>query len=100
MAELRLSPKANADLEDITVYSLGHFGRAAAGRYLSAFESAFEILERYPESGAVYPGIVPNVRWTRCGSHRIFYRVEKDIVAVVRVLHFARDTKLAFSSQH
>jgi plasmid stabilization system protein ParE len=70
MAELRLTPEANADLEDITVYRLDQFGRATADRYLSAFESAFEILERYPESGAVYAGIVPDVRWTRCGSHR------------------------------
>jgi plasmid stabilization system protein ParE len=36
----------------------------------------------------------------RCGSHRIFYRVEEDIVTVVRVLHVARDAKLAFISQH
>jgi len=100
MVELRLTPEANADLEDITLYSLDQFGRATADRYLSAFESAFEILERYPESGAVYVGIEPDVRWTRCGSHRIFYRAEEDIVTVVRVLHFARDVMLAFSNQH
>ena len=100
MAELRLTPEANADLEDITRYSLDQFGRATADRYLSAFESAFESLERYPESGAVYAGIVPDMRWTRCGSHQIFYRVEDDIVTVVRLLHFARDAKPALSSQH
>jgi toxin ParE1/3/4 len=100
MAELRLTSEANADLGDIISYSLDQFGRATADKYLSALESAFEILERYPESGGIYAGIVPDVRWALCGRHRIFYRVEEDIVTVVRILHFARDAKRALGSQH
>lgn len=100
MAELRLTPAANTDLEEITVFSIGNFGRAMADRYLSEFEAVFGLLERYPDSGPIHPGITPQVRSIKCGSHRIFYDVAEDVVTVVRILHFARDAKRVLGSQH
>ena len=99
MAELRLTPQASADLEDITVFSIASFGEAIAGKYLGEFEALFGLLEKYPESGSTYAGIVPPVRSIKCGSHRIFYSVGEDVVTVIRILHFAQDAKRMLS-QH
>ena len=87
MAELRLTPEASADLEEIVVYSVQHCGQPTADRYLKSFEVAFEILEQFPDSGPIYQRIVPPLRSMKCGSHRIFYKVTGDVVTVIRVLH-------------
>jgi toxin ParE1/3/4 len=100
MAELRLTPEASIDLEEIVAYSVECFGQATADRYLRDFEAVFEILEQFPDSGSIYQGIAPPLRSMRCGSHRIFYKVIESALTVVRVLHFARDAKQALDNRH
>lgn len=48
---LRLSRKAQADLDEIRDYGLEWFGAARAIRYLDAFEQAFRRIQAYPALG-------------------------------------------------
>jgi plasmid stabilization system protein ParE len=45
----------------------------------------------YPRSGAPHE-VRQGMRSLAVGSHRVFYRIEDNAVAVVRVLHKAVDT--------
>ncbi len=90
MAEVRLSAAARADLVDIRRYSLAQFGGPAADRYFLGFKRLFALLADRPSIGAVEPEFGPAVRRLTQGSHRIFYRLDGDMVRVMRILHHAR----------
>jgi toxin ParE1/3/4 len=89
MAEVILSPEASADLNDILIYGLINHGEATASTYLRGFNAAFKRLEDYPLSGQ----IDEEIGFRRCHyrSHRVFYRVNKDMVLIVRIIHHSRD---------
>lgn len=95
MVRLDYSADAVADIDEITAFSVEHFGRAVADEYLTGLEVACGKLALYPEMAAVYPRIRPEIRCFSYRSHRIFYRFDAGIVLVVRVLHHAQDVKRA-----
>ena len=90
---LELSRKAQADLDAIRDFSLEQFGAARAVAYLDAIEQAFRRILSFPEIGALHPELEPAVRSLGCQRHRVFYRVEGEVVVVVRVLHAAMDAR-------
>lgn len=90
--EVRLRPEAEEDLADAASwYEDQHpgLGQAFLDRVLSAFES---IAER-PE---IYPTVHRSTRRTLI--HRfpfgIYYRIEKDSIGVVAVIHGSRNPRL------
>lgn len=87
MPDLRITPEASLDLEDIMISSLHHFGETVAERYFEQIERTMLRLCDFPNSGVVYPGTRPPVRYATSGSHRIFYTPENGGVTVWRVLH-------------
>jgi toxin ParE1/3/4 len=89
MKELTLLSDARAYLRAIERYSNDLFGRAVAIVYMNRVERALDRLMDYPESGPVYPGIRPPVRYLSVGSHRIFYDFDGERISVTRVLHQA-----------
>jgi plasmid stabilization system protein ParE len=62
-------------------------------QFLSAVNSAFDAVERYPEMFARVHGEVRRALVARF-PYAVFYRVESNRVAVLTVLHTARDPKL------
>lgn len=93
MTRLVFSRDASADIADIMAFSVTQFGEAVAADYMDGLEIACELLREYPEMAAVYPRMKPEMRCLIYRSHRIYYRVEREEVLIVRVLHRARDTK-------
>ena len=89
MRQLVLLAGARADLLAIERFSLEEFGPAVADSYMSRIEHALDRLLDFPESGPVYPGIRPTVRYLSVGSHRIFYDFDGKRISVARVLHQA-----------
>ncbi len=89
MAEVILSPEASADLDDIFVYGLINHHEAAAAVYLYGFNAAFKRLKDYPFSGQIDEET--GFRRWHYRSHRIFYRVDRDVVLIVRIIHHSRD---------
>ena len=86
MARYRLSQRAKQDLRRIYRYGVFEFGERQADRYYVEFLNRFEQI-------ATQPYLYPAVDLTRegyrrsvSGSHSIYYRVEIDIVEIIRIL--------------
>jgi len=87
---LVIQPRADSDLAEIDRYSFENFGAEVAEAYMDGLESAFDRLLAYPESGPVFPGIRPQIRYLSSGKHRIFYDYDGQTISVVRILHQAQ----------
>lgn len=93
MASLRLSPPARADLAAIDEYSTDQFGDEVAAIYSRGFKAVFDQLRRHPRLGEAKPKLGKGIRQITHRQHRIFYRVEGDVVQIVRVVHHAMDAR-------
>jgi len=92
MAEVRRSPQAETDLEMILI-DLNQKYRSAAERYAAAFDEKSQTLARFPEIGRLRPEIAPNVRSTLVHPYVVFYRLEGEVVQIIRILHGKRDLR-------
>lgn len=63
------------------------WGEAQAGKYLSEIESCCKRLAETPLSGRACEKVRPGLRRMEQGKHVIFYRVQREGILVVRVLH-------------
>lgn len=97
MAEIHLSKAARRDLVDIRLYSIAQFDADTVDRYFEGFDNAFALLVEHPRAGAPTPQYGKAMRCLVHDKHRIFYRVEKGRVLIVRVLHHARDARRAMA---
>ena len=85
-------PKVGRDL----AAGFGYYEEQAQGlgeQFLSAVNSAFDAIERYPEMFARVHGEVRRALISRF-PYAVFYRVESKRVVVLTVLHTARDPKV------
>lgn len=93
MAEVRLSPKARADLAEIDEYGAEIFGDEVAAAYALGFDESFALVGRHPQIGEVRPRLCRSVRCRTHLRHRIFYEVNGDVVLILRIFHHSRDVK-------
>lgn len=91
---LRLTEDAQADLKEIIAYSRKNFGAAQASRYRDGLADGLKSLRRFPEIGAPLDEIRPGYRCFQIALHRVFYRVEGEIIAVIAILHESQLPKL------
>jgi toxin ParE1/3/4 len=91
MAEYRLFPAAERDLEDIWRYSREHWGLAQAERYVDALIAMFDVLANAPESAPACDHIRPGYRRRGVERHVIYFRMTAYGIAVVRILHERMD---------
>jgi len=88
---LRLSRRAQGDLDAIRDYSVEHYGTARAILYLDGIEQGFRRIVAYPQIGATQPDGVTGLHSLSAGEHRLWYRVDTEEIIIVRVLHKAMD---------
>ena len=91
MKRVVLSKAADADLEAVFDYTLEAFGIDQAISYVSSFDDVFLTLAGNPEIGRERGEIRKELRSLTKGSHVIFYRMMKDHVRIVRILHGSCD---------
>jgi toxin ParE1/3/4 len=87
-----ISLRADADLDEIWMY-IAQDNPRAADRTEQALHDAMEQLARMPGLGHQRPDASERYRFWSVGSYLIAYRLEKDVVHVVRVLHGSRDIR-------
>ena len=87
---LRIGAIARADLAAIRRYSVREFGADVADAYFRGFNKAFEVLLAHPLAGTDREDIGPGALIYVHRRHRILYRVEDEMVVIVRVLHHAQ----------
>ncbi|MCH8157981.1 MAG: type II toxin-antitoxin system RelE/ParE family toxin, partial [Nitrospinae bacterium] len=82
-----LSAAADSDLDEIFDYTAHEFGMDQAVKYVSDFDEVFERLSQNPQSGLDRKEIRSGLRSFIKDKHVVFYRILKDRVRVVRILH-------------
>ncbi|WP_175961447.1 type II toxin-antitoxin system RelE/ParE family toxin [Burkholderia pyrrocinia] len=88
--QLRLTPLAELDLEDIWRYTVEHGSLEQADHYHRDLVGTMEALARGKKAGRTC--IVRNGYFRYAvGSHVVFYRETDDTIDVIRVLHQRMD---------
>lgn len=71
-----VTDRALSDLREVEDYSISNWGKAVAGKYILKFEKAFRLLEDNPDLARANPEL---------GADLLFYRVEKHLLACVKI---------------
>jgi toxin ParE1/3/4 len=82
-----LSVAAEADIDAVAAYSKEKWGAAQADSYLTKLEEGFDLLGRTPSIGRACDSIQPGLRRFEIEGHVVFYRIGKNEISVVRILH-------------
>ena len=91
MARYALSPAAQADLENIWEYSLRHWGEAQTETYVRSIQTACESLAKDSIVSRSAEEIRTGYRKVSVGSHVMFFRIQQDVVEIMRILHQSMD---------
>lgn len=91
MAEYRLTPAAERDLELIWEYTARQWGIEQADRYIDFLIAAFAKLADSPKTAPSCEHIRPDYRRWGVERHMIYFRVTDYGIAVIRVLHDRMD---------
>lgn len=92
--ELRFLKAARRDLGEIWDYTAANWGVDQADRYLDGLERSFATLAGMPEIAREWDEFTPPVRIHPTGPHLIVYRVEDQIIVVVRILASRRNWRV------
>ena len=86
-----LTKEAARDLEKIWLYTVENWSMEQADRYLNLLLDEFDYLCLKPNSGIDY-GMIRKDYWrTKVNSHFIFYKIKKNQIEIIRVLHEIMD---------
>jgi len=91
-------PQARDDLAEIWDY-IADDSIEQADAFIDHIDSTFHILAGQPMMGRIRDELVPGLRSFPIGRYVIFYEPLPDGVAIVRVLHGARDIDIQFESE-
>ena len=86
-----LSFDADKDLDEIFDYTENEFGFRQAVNYLETFEPLFNRLLHNPNLGRSRNDIKVGLRSIIKEEHVVFYRIMKNHIRIVRVLHTSQD---------
>ncbi len=86
-----LSPRAQADIDDIWNYTVKRWSVDQAERYLRLIQAEIGNLASDPLRGRACDEVRLGYRRGYAGSHVIFHRVEDHRIDVVRILHRRMD---------
>jgi toxin ParE1/3/4 len=87
----RLSPLAEADLEEIWLYTLKHWSMEQADSYHRGLVAAIDGLSAGTKQGR--PSVLANVQKYVCGSHVIYFLEFTERLEVIRILHQRQDAE-------
>ena len=89
MGRIQRTPRADLDLEEVWFF-IPQDDPAAADRWLDTLEEKIALLADNPLMGPSRPDIARELRYHPVGSHLLLYRVIRDGIEIVRVVHGAR----------
>lgn len=87
MHNLRVSSKAENDLDLIADYKIKTWGTNQTDEYLAKLEGGLNLLAANPAVGRTCDTLQPGLRRFELGKHVVFYICDPDGILVVRILH-------------
>jgi toxin ParE1/3/4 len=90
MGRVRITPRADLDLEEIWFF-VAQDDPIAADLWLDAIEEKLGLLADNPLMGPARPDIARDLRYHPVGNYLLLYRIVAGGVEVVRVVHGARN---------
>jgi toxin ParE1/3/4 len=91
MAEYRLTPAAERDLEAIWTHTCHKWGVDQANRYTDILTASFTALAQSPKTAPACEQIRPGYRRLGVERHVIYFRVTAYGIAIIRILHDRMD---------
>lgn len=91
MKKARVTPKARADLKDISRYTDKKWGRQQRFKYIKQLKDRFSYLANKPQMGRKRDEIIGSPYSYHEGRHVIFYRTTAECIEIMRVLHDSMD---------
>ena len=92
-----ITPRAARDLAGIAKWTLKTWGPVRMERYLRALNDRCDWLALHPMAGRARDDVHPGHRCFAQGQHIIFYIMRPDGIAVIGVVHQARDVGAYFA---
>jgi toxin ParE1/3/4 len=86
-----LSPRAQADLEDIWEYTAANWNSKQAELYIRQLELSIKAVSLNPRLGRPCDEIKAGYRKYPAGSHILFYRLTEAGISIIRILHGRMD---------
>lgn len=96
MPTLNFSPEAIADMEEIGAH-IQEENPIAAQQFILKIENTCELIASRPFIGRTRDDLLLDMRSFPVGNYVIFYEKTGDGIAIVRVLHGARDLPALFA---
>lgn len=91
MAEYRLTPAAERDLEGIWVYTARQWDVNQANRYIDILTTTFSDLAQHPKTAPACDHIRLGYRRRSIEQHMIYFRITTYGVSIIRILHDRMD---------
>jgi toxin ParE1/3/4 len=91
--EIRLSPKAQADVDAIYDYTDSQWGWRQAEEYVAELRRALASLTQPLHAASPAKSIRKGYFVLRCGSHNVFFRKTPDAILIIRILHQRMDPR-------
>jgi len=92
--DFRLTSTALEDLREIARYTRNKWGAAKQNLYLTALDNKFSWLAKNYDVGKARDEIKKRYFSYPEGRHIIFYRIKKESVEILGILHQSMDVKL------
>lgn len=94
--QLLFSQKALLDLKEIHQYTVRQWSEPQADNYYLALIEGFQNLLSFPKLGKRYEKLRTKPFGLKVSKHIIFYKIDKQNLYVIRVLHESMNLKTAF----
>ena len=95
---VRLSSKAESDIEVIWRHTASAWSEAQADRYIESLVIVFELLLAMPKMAHERTEFKPPVRIHPTGAHLVIYRINGEFLDILRVLSGQQDWKILIES--
>jgi toxin ParE1/3/4 len=91
MSRFVLTPRVQADLEDIWSYSAQRWNVEQAEAYIRVVQRGVNLVADDPRRGRCRDDVRPGYRSYGVGSHVLYYREGRGEISIVRILHARMD---------
>ena len=86
-----ISKKAVSDLEEIWLYTVEKWSIDQADRYYKLIFDEIQFICKNVNAGKSMEHVRKGYRASKVKSHLIFYRIQNNIIEVIRILHESMD---------